>query len=76
MKKYYVEAYDEHGQQILGNLDGQGVYRCNQYKRCNWYKNLSSLKTLNNRVAYYEIVDEYARKVERVYNTTHPLFKK
>lgn len=76
MPTYWVEAYDEDGLQILGNLDGQTVWRGRNYKRAQFYKDLPRFKTLNNRVQLYKIVREdspgYASVMETVANLNHP----
>jgi len=53
--KYHVAAYDQHGLQVLGNLDGQGIFEAKQFNRCNWFKRLNKFKTLNNRIEQYKI---------------------
>lgn len=73
---FYIEAYDQNGKQILGNMDGQAALRVVNYKRTIRYKELSTLKTLNNRVYRYDIVKScngVSEKVEEVFNLTHPL---
>ena len=73
--KYYVAAFDSDGLQILGSLDGQGVFECKNYKRTQWYKRLSTRKTLNNRVMEYWIFNANSQDfspLEKIANTTHP----
>jgi len=53
--KYLVKAYDTNWNRILGNMDGQGIYRAKQYKRCKWFKALACRKTLNDRVMIYHV---------------------
>ena len=68
--KHYIEAYTRKNEQILGNLDGQGVLRAKKYRRTSAYKGLSTFRTLNNRVAYYCIVTPTGKTVETVINST------
>lgn len=68
--QYYIEAFDKNGREILGNLDGQNALRCVDYKRTLAYKGLSTLKTLNNRVKFYRVVDYSGNIRETVYNKT------
>ena len=73
--KYYVAAFDAHGLQILGNLDGQGIFTCKNYKRTAWYRALPTRKTLNNRVMEYWIFNANSQDqspLEKIANTTHP----
>ena len=76
MIQIYVEAYDEYGLQVLGNLDGQGFFKCKDYKRTAWYKALATRKTLNDRIQLYKIVRLSSRDncevLETVANSTHP----
>ncbi len=74
--KVYVEAYDQEGGQILGNLDGQAVvkmYSLGGLRRKAWFRALSHLATLNNRVHSYQVVTESGRELARVLNLTHPM---
>lgn len=68
--KYYVEAYDANDNQLLGNLDGQGVIVAKDFRRTKHYKSLSTFKTLNNRVAYY-LITSGNTTFDRVENQTH-----
>lgn len=76
MARFYVEAYNEDGLQLLGNLDGQRSWEGKDYKRTAWYKALPQLRTLNDRVQLYKIVRESGRDnyivCETVVNWTHP----
>ena len=64
--KYYIEAFNEKEEIILGNLDGQGIIYSsdfrNSYKRTNEYKNLLITK-FRKVVAYHEIREATTRKV-------------
>lgn len=41
MTTYYVEAYDSEGRQILGNGQGQNVYKdVKNPRRCRWFNSL------------------------------------
>ena len=74
--KIYVEAYDEEGGQILGNLDGQTVVTMHSLgglRRKEWFRRLATLATLNNRVHSYRVVTESGRELARVLNLTHPM---
>ena len=66
----YVDAYDGNDIQILGNLDGQMVWKGSQYRRTIWYKNLSTRQTLNNMVRLYRITDDCGHTLEVVKNKT------
>jgi hypothetical protein len=69
--KYYIEAYDGNGLQVLGNLDGQGVISKPNFRRTKRYKELPTFRTLNDRIAYYKIVDyETGRQLDEVINKT------
>lgn len=72
MSKLYILAYDKAGNQILGNLDGQGViYNARNYARTNQFKRLSTFPTLHNRVAEYRLVDERDKVVAVVKHQSH-----
>lgn len=68
--RYYIEAYDHDGRQILGNLDGQAALgdvlapeRCAAWlriKRCE--------VRVSARVAYWRLVDENDRERARIDN--------
>lgn len=67
--RFYVKAYslvDGQPVQILGNLDGQRSWQGKCFWRAKWYKRLSRFPTLNNRVAFYVIVDEQGNTLERI----------
>jgi len=49
--KIFVAAYDVKHNQILGNLDGQGIITAKCYKRTKHYKSLATLRTLKNLVS-------------------------
>jgi hypothetical protein len=69
--RYYISAYDVHGHEILGNLDGQGVLLdVKNYKRTLHYKALPTFRTLNNRIHHYKIFDDNNKYLETVYNST------
>ena len=61
--KYYVEAFNADGGAILGNLDGQAVIHCRNWKRSAIYRRLVNTPkeklSLNGRVVKYKIVDTY-----------------
>lgn len=69
--KVYIHAFDPKGKIILGNLEGQGIIEAKVYRRTNAYKALSTYKTLNNKVAHYEIQNRWGNTLETVKNTTH-----
>ena len=68
---FYVEAYDGWNNQILGNLDGQGVLYAKNYRRTNHYKALPNFPTLNGCVKYYHIVSAAGELVEVVQSNTY-----
>lgn len=68
--RIYVEAFGHDGRQILGNLDGQRAWQGSAYRRTAWYRALPTLRTLDDRVAFYRIVAENGRLLERVAATT------
>src|SRR5690606_20481075 len=71
MTKYYVEAYDHEGKQILGNLDGQGVIKAKNYRRTQHYKKLYQGKVgSSSRVHCWKIVDENGNVLEVIYKPT------
>ena len=60
--KYYIECYYQDGKPILGNLDGQAVMNCKNYKRTNAYKRIhkivGNLNHMNGKVAFARIISE------------------
>lgn len=69
--KFYVEAYDENDQQILGNLDGQTVLRAKNYQRTAHYKALvNDTIRVSNRVTHWRIVTESGKTLEVVSRKT------
>ncbi len=60
--KYYIECFRADGSQILGNLDGQAVIRCQNYRRTAAYKRLGSIvrnpKWMGGKVNEARIVKE------------------
>ena len=64
--KFYVEAYYEDGNPILGNCDGQTVLRCRNPRRTKHYRHIKDVIANGKypRVSYYKIVDEYGRLFE------------
>lgn len=72
--KYHVAAFDQQGRQILGNLDGQGIFRARDYKRTQWFKALPTFRTLNNCVKEYHIFNANGCEdvlITKVTNQTH-----
>lgn len=65
--RFYVEAYDHEGKQILGNMDGQRSWEGKSYTRTQWFKDLPSTHTLNNRVAYWKIVNTNGYVLQQVW---------
>lgn len=62
MPRFYVEAYDRDGKQVLGNLDGQTVINCQDFRRSARFKALTSGKfRASERVVQWRIVDENDR---------------
>ena len=74
---YYIQAYDDKNQQILGNLDGQAMIEAKDLTRTQRYKELPWVKTLNGRVYYYLIEQLDKGKylegtiIEKVYSETY-----
>jgi hypothetical protein len=68
--KHYIEAYGENHNQILGNLDGQGVIRALSYRRTIQYKALVSgdNRPKWSRIRYWRIVTEKDEIRETIYN--------
>jgi len=66
--KYYIEAYYADGSQILGNMDGQGVLHCRQYRRTDHYKFLKNGLRKCPVVAYWKIVTDSGRELEILNN--------
>jgi len=64
--KFYVEAYYEDGNPILGNCDGQTVLRCRNPRRTKHYRHIKDViaNGKSHRVSYYKIVDEHGRLFE------------
>jgi hypothetical protein len=60
--RYYIEAYDHYGQQVLGNLDGQcALGNVRRPERCTAWKNLPLVhgnKRPSPRVAKWILVNE------------------
>ena len=58
--KYYIECFRPDGSQILGNLDGQAVLHCQNFRRTNAYKRLAGIvgnpKWMNGKVAGARVV--------------------
>lgn len=58
--KVYIEAYGADGKQILGNLDGQCVIDCKNYKNSNKYQFALRVvregHSLNGRVKMMKVV--------------------
>ena len=84
MPKVYVEAYDEHDRQILGNLDGQTVIQAKNYRRTKHYKALvNGTISASDRVFSWRVIDEKDRVLEVIYRpnrkeksmSTKPRFK-
>lgn len=71
--KYYVAAYDINGLQVLGNLDGQGIFIAKDFRKCAWFKKLKNRKTLNNRIMEYWIFDADKQEgpIVKIANMTH-----
>lgn len=68
MPKVYVEAYDEHDRQILGNLDGQTVIQAKNYRRTKHYKALvNGTISASDRVFSWRVIDEKDRVLEVIY---------
>ena len=70
--KYYIEAFDNAGSEILGNLDGQcRLIACN-YKRTNIYKDLvnadKSRSVKYSKVSYWVVVSEFGYRIETIAN--------
>jgi len=68
--KYYVEAYDVEGRQMLGTMDGQTVLDC---KRPLWTAHVRRLMrepasrlSLGGRARFYRIVTEAGRLVATI----------
>jgi len=76
MPKVYVEAYDEHDRQILGNLDGQTVIHAKEYRRTKHYKALvSGTIPVSDRVFSWRIVNEKNQVLEVIYGPTKRLMQ-
>jgi hypothetical protein len=77
--KHYIEAYDFEDKQILGNLDGQGVWTGSQFRRSSYYKNLRdpNRPLRFERVKYWRVVSEHGREICTILNTANrPQMKK
>jgi hypothetical protein len=66
--KYYIECFYKDGTQILGNLDGQAVLCCKQYKRTLAYKRLAKIvknpNWMNGKVNEARVVTEDGKVLE------------
>lgn len=68
--KTYFEAFTADGGGVLGNLNGQGVFRGINYRRSKHYRAL----LLGNgrprwpKIAYWLVVTEGGRELERIPN--------
>ena len=77
-RTFQVCAFDGNGLQVLGNMDGQGFFKCKIPYRCTWFKRLATLKTLNNRIQEYIVYDvtantyEKGNEIARIANMNHP----
>ena len=71
MPKVYVEAYDEHDRQILGNLDGQTVIQAKNYRRTKHYKALVQGDHTFTRPAHWRIRSESGICIEVIFNRKH-----
>ncbi len=64
----YIECFHKDGTQILGNLDGQAVLRCKNYKHTNAYKRLFKIvknpKWMNGKVNEARVVTESGHILE------------
>lgn len=74
--KYFVEAYNQEGTQILGNLDGQTVFQNGNYKRTKAYKalkagNYEDGSLISMRAKKWCIVDEKGKTKETIQNPWH-----
>jgi len=69
--KIYIEAYDQNGLPVLGNLDGQAVIRTPNYRRTIAYKRVRDLPrrqlSLNGMVREYRVVTENDAILETIY---------
>jgi len=72
MPKFYVEAYDEDDNIILGNGDGQTVFRdVKNYKRTKHYKALVQGDHTFTRPAHWRIRSESGICIEVIFNRKH-----
>lgn len=69
---FYIEAYSKDGEEILGNLDGQGILLVKSYKRTNHYKRLVSLpkkranELIKEKTTICENMDMYLTAVDKL----------
>ena len=68
---YYVQAYDKHGLQVLGNMHGQGRIIAKSLKglrRTNAYKAIKSGALAGDRIEQYSISVGYDQSaIERIW---------
>ena len=68
--RYYINAYDPRGQQVLGNLDGQASINAKQPTRCRAWRRLAATPckklSLNGCVVRYELVDSTGRCIASI----------
>jgi hypothetical protein len=68
--RVYIEAYNKDGKQILGNLDGQCLIRCKDYKLSSNYRHAVRVvkegASLNGAVHSMRVVDAKGNLLETI----------
>jgi hypothetical protein len=63
--RYYIEAFDADGRQVLGNLDGQAALgRCKQPQKCKAWTDLPNIRC-SSRIRSWRLVDDNGRVIAR-----------